>query len=173
MQTETKPPREPDLRFIAIRVERESRLLEIIHTARADMAPRNFAERHLVDEMAIAKWRGLRTVLMEKAVYDHQDALFQPEQGKDADGKWVEPNEDIFHLAMAHATDRHAVVLAALSLLEARFHRQFCSALRLLLAMRRLNPFNPADAPLTSVNPETDPNTRKAPTPCNPSLSPA
>ena len=79
----------------------------------------------------------------------------------------------IFHLAMAHATDRHAVVLAALSRLEARFHRQFCSALRLLLAMRRLNLFNPADSPLTSMNPETDLNTRKATTPCNPSPSPA
>ena len=58
MRKPTKLPRETDVASIALRVEQRERLFDLMKTARAEMAPRNFAERHLVDEMATARWRG-------------------------------------------------------------------------------------------------------------------
>lgn len=178
MKTDKKPPAETDLRFLAIPRESSSRLIDLIRTARAEMAPRNFAERHLVDELAVSKWRALRTLGMEKAVYTHHDADYEqeplmPESADDQSPPSLELDEYIFHVAMAHSPDHHAVVLAALSRLEVRFHRQFCSALRLLMAMRRLNLFNPSQSSITPDTPETNPGVRKDPAPCNPSPSPA
>jgi len=42
----------------------------LLETARKDFQPRDFAERHLVDEMAFNKWRLLRVYGMEKAALE-------------------------------------------------------------------------------------------------------
>jgi hypothetical protein len=129
-----------DLRFLTVGPELSSRLGDLLETAYADLEPRNFPERHLVDELAMAKWRGLRAALMEKAVYEHEHATFAPKGRKDSDGKPLEPHEDMYHLAMAHAPERHGVVLAALGRLAIRYQRQFANALRLLITLRRGTP---------------------------------
>ncbi len=179
MEKETELPHETDLGYVAIKAEREVYLLEVVQQARTEMAPRNFAERHLVDEMAIAKWRAMRTVLMERAIYDCHAA--SPHSTPCADPDHF--NQQVFHVANAHAADPHAVILAALSRLDDRFHSKFCSALRHFLALRRQNPFgktcpvepSPTPADLredeTETESETETNSqdsKEEPT-CNPS----
>ena len=129
-----------ELGLFTIGVERLNLLGDLVLEARADLQPRNFPERHLVDELALSKWRTFRVALMEKAVFEHQNTTFQPLVPRDTDGNMLMPHEDVYHLAMAHAPECHAVVLAALSRLNARYSREFCTALRLLLALRRGNP---------------------------------
>ena len=123
-----------------IGAELANRLGDLIETARADFNPRDFAERHLVDDLAISKWRALRVSLMEKAVFEHESVTFNPRALTDESGVLFEPHEDMYHLAMAHAPDRHATVLAALGRLEIRYARQFATSLRLLIALRRGSP---------------------------------
>ena len=55
--------------------ERVTWLGALIKAARDDYQPRNFGERHLVDDLAVSRWRILRVALMEKAVYDAQLAV--------------------------------------------------------------------------------------------------
>ena len=123
-----------------IGAELANRLGDLIQTARADFNPRDFAERHLVDDLPLSKWRALRVSLMEKAVFEHESVTFQPRALKDQDGVLFEPHEDMYHFAMAHAPERHATVLAALGRLEIRYARQFATSLRLLIALRRGSP---------------------------------
>jgi len=149
-----------DLRFLTIGPELSSRLGDLLETVYADLEPRNFVERHLVDELALAKWRGLRAALMERAVYEHENATFAPKGRKDADGKPLEPYEDMYHLAMAHAPERHGVVLAALGRLAIRYQRQFASALRLLMALRRGTPPPVSESPVIHT-PVTNTPTKK------------
>ena len=129
-----------ELGLFTIGVERLNLLGDLVLEARADLQPRNFPERHLVDELALSKWRTFRVALMEKAVFEHQNSTFQPLVPRDTDGNMLMPHEDVYHLAMAHAPECHAVVLAALSRLNARYSRECCTALRPLLALRRGNP---------------------------------
>ena len=123
-----------------IGAELSHRLGDLIASARADFNPRDFAERHLVDDLAISKWRALRVSLMEKAVFERESVTFNPRALKDESGVLFEPHEDMYHLAMAHAPARHATVLAALGRLEIRYARQFATSLRLLIALRRGSP---------------------------------
>ncbi len=153
--------------------ELSNRLGELLDSVRADLRPRNFPERHLVDELALSRWRGFRVTLMEKAIYEHESLDFQPRELTDEDGVLCEPHEDVYHLAMSHAPERHATVLAALGRLETRYARQFSNALRLLIALRRGSPPPLADTEST-VAPVATPkksrrNTRKEATPCEPS----
>ena len=134
-----------EIGLFTIGAERLNLLGDLVLEARADLQPRNFPERHLVDELAISKWRTYRVALMEKAIFEHQNSTFQPLVPRDTDGNMLMPHEDVYHLAMAHAPESHAVVLAALSRLNARYSREFCTALRLLLALRRGNPPPVAD----------------------------
>lgn len=158
-----------------IGAELANRLGDLIQTARADFNPRDFAERHLVDDLAISKWRALRVTLMEKAVFEHESVTFQPRALKDQDGILFEPHEDMYHLAMAHAPDRHATVLAALGRLEIRYARQFATALRLLIALRRgTTPLVPATNAVASKPNLNGPNLngpklKGKETPCEPS----
>ena len=142
MPATTKHPGEPDLTEIVIPTEQARNLRSLIAAARADLKPRNFAERHLVDQMAICQWRQHRVMCMERSVYEHEYLDFDPKFDKYPDGKLVEPMDDFYFLAQLHSPDRHAAVLAALSRLEARYHRQFCSSLRLLNSLRRNPDFN-------------------------------
>src|SRR4051812_9147506 len=71
-------PFDVDLSNLSVGPERRNWLGSLLATARKDFQPRNFAERHLVDEMAFNKWRLLRVYTMEKAVYDHQWAAPLP-----------------------------------------------------------------------------------------------
>jgi len=135
-----RPTFSHELKLFTIGAERIALLGDLVTEARADLRPRNFAERHLVDELAISKWRTYRVALMEKAVFEQQRTTFRPRVPRDSDGNMLMPHEDIYHLAMAHAPESHAVVLAALSRLDARYSRQFCAALRLLIALRRGDP---------------------------------
>ena len=136
-------PFDADISILTVGAERPTWLAALIETARDDLRPRDLVERHLVDEMAINKWRLLRIYGMEKAVYEHQLASFRSTSARKANGELVEPNEDLYHLARAHAPDHDAVILAALSRLEARFHRQFYAALKMLIALRKVNPVSP------------------------------
>lgn len=77
---------------------------------------------------------------MEKAVSGHQSSNFRPRVRRDSEGNMLMPHEDIYHLAMAHAPKAHATVLATLKRLDTRYARQFCTALRLLIALRRGDP---------------------------------
>ncbi len=147
MPKPTSPNFESELRVYTIGTERVAWLGDLVASARADYKPRNFGERHLVDDLAIAKWRGLRVALMEKAVFEHQGSSFRPRIPKDKDGRILMPHEDIYHLAMAHAPEAHATVLAALNRLDSRYHQQFCTFLRLLIALRRGDPPPVPDAP--------------------------
>lgn len=140
MQTTTGIPFQTDLRNLVIGPEAPWRLGDLIETARLHLRPRNFAENHLVDEMALSKWRGMRVQIMEKAVYDRQRSSYKPRGRTGSDGKPAEPFEDMYHLAMAHAADGHHLVMAALGRLETRYYRHFCSAFRLLLFARRGTP---------------------------------
>ena len=119
----------------------------------------------------------MRTVLMERAVYDCHAA--SPHSTPCADPDHF--NQHVFHVANAHAADPHAVILAALSRLDDRFHYTFCSALRHFLALRRQNPFgktypvepSPTPADLREDETETESQTnsqdsKEEPT-CNPS----
>jgi hypothetical protein len=133
-------PFDVDLQVLAIGAERVNWLASLIETARADLRPRDFAERHFVDELAINKWRLLRVYGMEKAVYEHQLATARPNSAHNAQGRPVEANHDLYRMAKANAREHDGVILAALSRLEARFHRQFCAALKMLMSLRRLNP---------------------------------
>src|SRR4051812_47844077 len=116
-------PFDVDLSVLAVGPERVSWLASLIETVRTDLQPRDVAERHLADEMAINKWRLLRTWGMEKAVYEHHLATFNPRSIRLPDGRLAEPDEDIYHIAQANAPDYDGPILAALSRLEARFHR--------------------------------------------------
>ncbi len=153
--------------------ELANRLGELLDSVRADLRPRNFPERHLVDELALSRWRGLRVTLMEKAIYEHESVDFQPRELTDEDGVLFEPHEDVYHLAMSHAPERHATVLAALGRLEARYARAFSNALRLLIALRRGSPppLADSDAPVTRTTTpaKSRRNTRKEAPPCEPS----
>jgi hypothetical protein len=70
---------------------------------------------------------------IEKAVCEHQLAGFRPQSS-------AEPNEDMYHLARAYASDNVSFILTALSRLETRFHRRFIAALKMFMALRRANP---------------------------------
>ncbi len=148
--------------------ESAARLADLVRTARADHRPRNFAERHLVDEMAINKWRLIRTLVMEKAAWIHEILRHFPESASPPDdpeappGPSANPHQDMFVIAGALAPERQGLLFAALARLEARFHRQFHNALRLFMAFRRLLP----------VSKEVTQATRKENKPCNPSPSP-
>ena len=131
---------ETELKLFTIATEKLEFLADLVAAAREDFNPRNFAERHLVDELAISKWRICRVALMEKAVFERQSATSEP-------GTPEMPHQDIYHLAMAHAPNAHAVVLAALHRLDARYFRQFCTALRLLIALRRATTTNAVPNP--------------------------
>lgn len=143
MPASQKHPGELDLADIVIPTEHARNLRSLIAAARADLKPRNFAERHLVDEMALCKWRQRRILLMERAVYEHEYLTYDPKFERYPDGKLVEPMDDYYFLSQVHTPERHAVVLTALSRLEMRYHRQFCSALRLLNSIRRNPDFHP------------------------------
>ena len=142
MLQNSRIPFQADLRDLVIGPEIKHRLGDLIETARLSLKPRDFAENCLVDEMAISKWRGIRTKIMEKAVYDHQATTYRPRGLKTTDGTDAEPYEDMYHLALAHAGSPHSpeadhIVLTALGRLETRYYRHFCGAFRLLLAARR------------------------------------
>src|SRR5436190_140102 len=109
------PYTELDMTFVAISAEHAFRLRDLVAAARADFKPRNFAERHLVDEMALCKWRQRRILLMERAVYDHESVKFDPKFQKDKNGHILEPLEDYYFLAQMHLPERQALVLEALS----------------------------------------------------------
>ena len=98
MLQNSRIPFQADLRDLVIGPEVKHRLGDLIETARLNLKPRDFAENYLVDEMAISKWRGIRTKIMEKAVYDHQAVTFRPRCLKDAKGAALEPHEDMYHL---------------------------------------------------------------------------
>ena len=55
-------------------ITRHGEQLDRFHSVRR----REFAERHLVVEMALHKWRLFRTYGMEKSVYERQLATFKP-----------------------------------------------------------------------------------------------
>lgn len=148
-------PFEADLCGLVIGPEAPWRLGDLIETARLHLQPRNFAENYLVDEMAVSKWRGMRVQIMEKAVYDRQNSTYKPRGRTGADGKPLEPLEDMYHLAMAHSPEGHQIVMAALGRLEARYYRHFCSAFRLLLASRRGTP-----PPVTDPDGTASPSSR-------------
>lgn len=148
MPKSTAPQFEGELRVFTIGAERVAWLGHLVATARSDYKPRDFGERYLVDDMAICRWRGLRVALMEKAIFEHQASSFRPRIPKNSNGDRLMPHEDICHLAMAHAPEAHATVLAALNRLDTRYHRQFCTALRLLIALRRGGPPPVADTAL-------------------------
>ena len=178
MSNRSAPNFETELRVFTIGAERVAWLGDLVASARADYKPRNFGERHLVDDLAISKWRGLRVAIMEKAVFEHQGSSFRPRNPKDKDGRLLMPHEDICHLAMAHAPEAHATVLAALNRLDSRYHRQFCTVLRLLVALRRGDPPPVPDPPVTepksteAISANTSANIsakRKESTPCEPS----
>ena len=155
MPKPTSPNFESELRVYTIGTERVAWLGDLVASARADYKPRDFGERHLVDCLAISKWRGLRVALMEKAVFEHQGSSFRPRIPKDKDGRILMPHEDIYHLAMAHAPEAHATVLAALNRLDGRYHQQFCTVLRLLIALRRGDP--PPVPEAAPVEPKAEP----------------
>lgn len=184
MPSPNAPDFDGELRVFTLGPERTAWLGDLIASARSDYKPRDFGERHLVDDLAIAKWRGLRVALMEKAVFEQQSTTFRPRNLKDKDGQLVTPHEDIYHLALAYgnsptASDSHATVLAALNRLDTRYHRQFCTTLRLLIALRRGTPPPVADSrdsvsnqttgqPQKSNRSKTT-SARKETTPCEPS----
>ena len=122
-------------------------LRALLALARDDLRPRNFAESHLVEQMALCKWRQHRILCMERAVCEHEFLDFESPEEKNTDGQLIEPMDDYYFIAQLHSPERHAAVLAALSRLEARYHRQFCSSLRLLNTLRRNPDFNPAPQP--------------------------
>ena len=175
MPTTPKNHFEVDVTTFTIGPELGLHLGHLMATARTDLKPRNFPERHLVDELAISKWRAIRVSLMEKAVFEHESVTFKPRALKDESGDLFEPHEDMYHLAMAHAPERHATVLAALGRLEIRYARQFATALRLLIALGRgTTPLVPATNAVASKPKLNGPNL-KGPklkgkeTPCEPS----
>jgi hypothetical protein len=65
---------------------------------------------------------------------------------------------------MAHAIDRHSHVLNALSRLEARYHREFCSTVRLLITLRSGSPPPLSADHAETVNPSTNPTQSETPT---------
>jgi len=161
-------PFDINLSILAVGAERVPWLAALIETARSDLRPRDFQERHFVDEMAINKWRLLRIYGMEKAVYEHQLAGFRPKSS-------AEPNEDMYHLARAYASDNDGIILAALSRLETRFHRQFIAACKMLMSLRRFTPINPVKKEEHECSPSkssSDPSTTQSPNNSNPSSSP-
>jgi hypothetical protein len=142
MPEQPKQHVEPDLTFVAVPSERATRLRDLIAAARASLKPRNFGEQHLVDNMAVCKWRWRRVLLMEKSVYEREFTKFDPKLPRDEKGKLTEPLEDFYFLSQLHLPDCQAVVLAALGRLETRYHREFCTSLRLLNTLRRNPEFN-------------------------------
>ena len=79
-------PFDINLSILAVGAELVPWLAALIETARSDLRPRDFQERHFVDEMAINKWRLLRIYGMEKAVYEHQLAGFRPKSSMTSNG---------------------------------------------------------------------------------------
>jgi hypothetical protein len=162
-------PFDIDLRVLAVGAERVPWLAALIETARNDLRPRDFPERHFVDEMAINKWRLLRIYGMERAVYEHQLASFIPQSDPN------QPNDDLYHLAQAHAPECDAIILAALSRLETRFHRQFIAACKMFMARRRFNLTNPTEKDPNQCSPSnssSDPSTTQSPNNSNPNSNP-
>jgi hypothetical protein len=138
-------PWDPKLHVYAIGNELRHKLRSLIDNARFELKPRDFAERHLVDELAMCKWRHLRVLAMQTAIYRHLAAKHIAKYGPvDPDVQRpraeLDPAHDMYFYAMCHAPDQHGVVLAALARLETRYHRHFCNSLRLLTWLRRQNP---------------------------------
>ena len=158
-------PFDINLSILAVGAELVPWLAALIETARSDLRPRDFQERHFVDEMAINKWRLLRIYGMEKAVYEHQLAGFRPKSS-------AEPNEDMYHLARAYASDNDGIILAALSRLETRFHRQFIAACKMLMALRHFNPIEKEENQCSPSKSSSDPSTTQSPNNSNRNSSP-
>jgi hypothetical protein len=140
-ETEAPFPFYADLTNLFIKPENPAYFQSLLKTARRDFAPRDFGERHFVDEMAFLKWRMLRLYLMEKALFDNRILSFRTRAITASDGTRAEPFEDFHHFALALSPDVDGPVINAIRRLETSLHRQFCSALRMLMAMRRFNPF--------------------------------
>ena len=177
MLQNSRIPFQADLRDLVIGPEIQYRLGDLIETARLSLKPRDFAEHYLVDEMAISKWRGIRTKIMEKAVYDHQAVTFRGRGLKNTEGEPLEPYEDMYHLACAHSPETSRIVLTALGRLETRYYRHFCGAFRLLLTARRGTPPPLADLeqaleqtldPLSNFTPKNEKEAKENTT-CEPS----
>jgi hypothetical protein len=128
-------------------VENPAWLTSLIETARRDFRPRDLAERSLCDEIAMVIWRRLRVYNMERAIYERQHRTYRPYAA--APGLPAPNLADYYHFAQALSPACEGLVLKALSNLEARLHRQFCSALRMLITLRRANPLRHPD--LTSA----------------------
>ena len=73
-----RPTFSHELKLFIIGAERIALLGELVTEARADLRPRNFAERHLVDELAISKWRTYRVALMERPSSNSSALPFAP-----------------------------------------------------------------------------------------------
>ena len=131
---ENHKPFETNLDFIVLDTERVNRFHDLLEDARRDYKPRNFGERHLVEELAICKWRRLRVLMFQRAIYQRQQSDYRPQpsgEGDDID-EFQEFLDEAFDTAMVHTPERYDHALAALSRLETRYQRQFCEALRLL-----------------------------------------
>jgi hypothetical protein len=131
---ETHKPFETNLDFIVLDTEHISRFHDLLEDARHDYQPRNFGERHLVEELAICKWRRLRVLMFQRAIYQRQQSDYRPPaiaEGEEPD-EFQDLLEEAFDTAMVHTPERYDHALAALSRLETRYQRQFCEALRLL-----------------------------------------
>ena len=131
---ENHKPFETNLDFIVLDTERVNRFHDLLEDARRDYTPRNFGERHLVEELAICKWRRLRVLMFQRAIYQRQQDDYRPPaaaEGEEPD-EFQEYLEEAFDTAMVHTPERYDHALAALSRLETRYQRQFCEALRLL-----------------------------------------
>ena len=139
MPSPERPLWEPDLAAFSMGNEIRACLRDLIAAARLDWTPSGFTEKHLVDELAINKWRQLRVLSMQNAIYRHEQAAGMANNPKvqGQPSQPPEPGGDMYFYAMCHTPERHGVVLTALARLETRYHRQFCQTLSALVALRQ------------------------------------
>ena len=114
------PRYEPNYDACTIGSEDPQELRKLIEATRVNLQPRNFAEQHLADEVALCVWRLRRYGLMKCAI----DRAEYHRLAADHDSSQPGRSENL--------RDKHRLVLLTLGRLEIRCRRRFRSALRLL-----------------------------------------
>ena len=109
MPSPERPLWEPDLAAFSMGNEIRACLRDLIAAARLDWTPSGFTEKHLVDELAINKWRQLRVLSMQNAIYRHEQAAGMANNPKvqGQPSQPPEPGGDMYFYAMCHAPERH------------------------------------------------------------------
>lgn len=121
-------------RTVVLPTESKKRFAKLLTRLRKEMSPRDEVERHLVDCMAVARWRQMRSWGFECSVMSHEIR----EQTAAAPDRNLESDTARAALTVRHS-EGHSRFLDRVNYWEARFDRQYDRALKRLHEHRKFN----------------------------------